>query len=246
MEKGPAVVAGDSAQRAGRCLPATVGFRLGHRSARKQYVLLGSDHEPVVDDVDVALGDLVDREGAVRPPPTHGGGDAVTNEPAHERRVELASQDTVANSSVDDLDPYVLELFLGVLDMGEPVDDVAGVLDEPDRLGIGGDTAEGRPDQLGQRLSRVEIALGNRPALAGHAVVVLRQDDSGDVFLGVEVVVEAAGKDAGLVGDAANGRGGEALPGEEVPGDLDQLFSPQRHDHTNLSLVSPPPRTTSG
>ncbi len=145
--------AAELSSRAGGRLPTTIASGLRRGSARWPYVLLRNDQEPVVDQIDVALRDLIDRQDAVGPPPTDGGGNAVTNEPTHERRVELASQDTVAKSTVDHLDPYVLELFLGVLDMGEPVDDVAGVLDEADRLGIGGDTPEGRPGQLGERLS---------------------------------------------------------------------------------------------
>ncbi|CAM4375303.1 hypothetical protein NORO109296_26405 [Nocardiopsis rhodophaea] len=177
------------------------------------------------------VGEVGRAERPLGPVPAHRHPDGVADHPVGELGIDIGPEDTLGLAVPDHVDPDVLDLLLAggeVAEAGELPQIVPVVLHHGDGRAVRLERPVGGVDQLGQQLARI-TALSDRAAVVAEEVVEEgREDLVDDRLLGVEVVVQAAGEDARLVGDLADRGGLEALLGEEIGREAHEVAPPFR------------------
>src|SRR5205085_2866492 len=127
---------------------------------------------------------------------------------------------------------------------GLPAEIAPVVLQHGQRGPVPGQRLAGRPHDLLQHLPRRAARAGRGPVVGEHVVDEAGQDLVADRLLGVEVVVQAAGQDAGGVRDLAHGGRAVPLLREQLPGELHHIGPPPcTACRTHLAIIAGPNRS---
>lgn len=196
--------------------------------------------DAVEDHRQVLAGDLLGAVPAARPVPGGRDPDGVPDEAVREPDVQVAAEHPVRHAPLQGAEPRLLEPALRVREVVEAgqVHQVAGLLlVDGDGGAVPVDLPEGLGDEGLDGLPGAETG-------GEDGVVPLPQlgEEGGEDLvehrlLGVEVVVEAAGKHAGGVRDLADGGGVVPLGGEHLGGGVEEFPAPLGRGCGHLVLL---------
>src|SRR5271166_2307604 len=160
--------------------------------------------------------------------PAHRYPGGVTDEAVDKIDVQIRPEVALFDALIEHLDPHLALLFVQVVDIGEPRlrrQPLGFVLVDDDlRMPIL-DRLERRHEQSLEPLQGIWFAVDDLAVTGEEPVEEPAHQVVDHLFFGGEVVVQAAGQDAGAVGDIAHGGGAQAALGEHLRSELQQLVS---------------------